>query len=219
MPAASVSAVATVGGGARIPLITQRLSEHLRAPVVTTNRTHSSPRPRVRRCIAHRSRVVDAATTLTPTARGCRRLHRCAGGPRQQLAWSEDDASEDVLPYSDVTDSRPEVQFRHEEWQDAAAAAAWPARAVRSVGDRRRHRRGGPRHHAAQRQHHDPGRSGDHLDHLPRACGAGHSPSYPRRRRPPKSRRLSCSNPRSGRIKRRSNRGRRCRSRISRRHR
>ena len=35
-PPASVSAVATVGGGARIPLITQRLSEHLRAPVVTT---------------------------------------------------------------------------------------------------------------------------------------------------------------------------------------
>ena len=32
IPLATISAVATVGGGARIPLITQRLSEHLRQP-------------------------------------------------------------------------------------------------------------------------------------------------------------------------------------------
>src|ERR1700712_9786 len=36
IPLASISAVATVGGGAAIPLVTQRLSEQLRAPVVTT---------------------------------------------------------------------------------------------------------------------------------------------------------------------------------------
>ena len=36
IPLASISAVATIGGGARIPLITQRLSEHLRTTVVTT---------------------------------------------------------------------------------------------------------------------------------------------------------------------------------------
>ncbi|WP_044515299.1 Hsp70 family protein, partial [Mycolicibacterium septicum] len=34
----SVNAVATVGGGAAIPLVTQRVSERLRAPVVTTQR-------------------------------------------------------------------------------------------------------------------------------------------------------------------------------------
>ena len=66
VPAGSVSAVATVGGGARIPLITQRLSEHLRAPVVTT------PHPQLTAAegaalIAYRSRVVDTATALTPT--------------------------------------------------------------------------------------------------------------------------------------------------------
>src|SRR6185503_13569965 len=66
VPAASVSAVATIGGGARIPLITQRLSEHLRAPVVTT------PHPQLTAAegaalIAYRSRVVDTATALTPT--------------------------------------------------------------------------------------------------------------------------------------------------------
>ena len=32
----NVSAVVTIGGGASIPLITQRLSEHSQAPVVTT---------------------------------------------------------------------------------------------------------------------------------------------------------------------------------------
>ena len=36
IPLSRVSAVATVGGGAAIPLVTQRLSERLRAPVVTT---------------------------------------------------------------------------------------------------------------------------------------------------------------------------------------
>ena len=75
MPAASVSAVATVGGGARIPLITQRLSEHLRAPVVTTH-APTAHRGRGRGADRHRSRVVDTATALTPTALRCCRRHR-----------------------------------------------------------------------------------------------------------------------------------------------
>jgi hypothetical protein len=119
VPAASVSAVATVGGGARIPLITQRLSEHLRAPVVTT------PNPQLTAAagaalIAHRGRVVDAATTLTPTAPAAAAgtATIAAAGQATALAWSEDDVSEDVLAYNDVIDSRPGVNFRHEEWQD-----------------------------------------------------------------------------------------------------
>jgi Hsp70 protein len=120
VPAASVSAVATVGGGARIPMITQRLSEHLRAPVVTT------PHPQLTAAegaalIAHRGRVVDAATTLTPTAPAAVAAATATIAPAGQptaLAWSEDDVSENVLPYSDVIDSRPEGPFRHEEWQD-----------------------------------------------------------------------------------------------------
>ncbi|HZN78399.1 MAG TPA: Hsp70 family protein [Mycobacterium sp.] len=123
VPAAHVSAVATVGGGARIPLITQRLSEHLRAPVVTT------PHPQLTAAegaalIAHRARVVDTATTLTPTVPAAAAATAAGDATvslvahEQALAWSEDDASEDVLPYNDVTDSRPEVHFRHEEWQD-----------------------------------------------------------------------------------------------------
>lgn len=36
IPADRLSAVATVGGGAAIPLVTERLSQELRAPIVTT---------------------------------------------------------------------------------------------------------------------------------------------------------------------------------------
>src|SRR5882757_10059320 len=119
VPAASVSAVATVGGGARIPMITQRLSERLHAPVVTT------PHPQLTAAegaalIAHRGRVVDEATALTPTAPAAVAATTtiAAADTSTSLAWSEDDVTEDILPYSDVTDSRPEVHFRHEEWQD-----------------------------------------------------------------------------------------------------
>ena len=118
VPAASVSAVATVGGGARIPLITQRLSENLRAPVVTT------PHPQFTAAegaalIAHRGRVVDTTTALTPTApAAAARATMAAAEPSSALAWSEDDGNDDVLHYSDATDSRPEVHFRDEEWQD-----------------------------------------------------------------------------------------------------
>jgi hypothetical protein len=118
VPAAAVSAVATVGGGARIPLITQRLSEYLRAPVVTT------PHPQLTAAegaalIAHRSRIVDTATTLTPTAPAAAAEATVSLVAHEEaLAWSQDDSSEELLPYSDVTESRPEVHFRHEEWQD-----------------------------------------------------------------------------------------------------
>ena len=79
VPLASISAVATVGGGARIPLITQRLSEHLRAKVVTT------PHPQLTAAegvalIAHRSQIVETATDPRPRRAGHR--HRRCGGVR-----------------------------------------------------------------------------------------------------------------------------------------
>jgi hypothetical protein len=118
VPAASVSAVATVGGGARIPLITQRLSEHLRAPVVTT------PHPQLTAAegavlLAHRSRIAETATALTPAAHAAAPVTVSLVAHEHKLAWSEDDDRDDALPHGDVTDSRPEMLFRHEEWQDA----------------------------------------------------------------------------------------------------
>jgi hypothetical protein len=121
VPAASVSAVATVGGGARIPLITQRLSEHLRAPVVTTAHPQLTAAEGAG-LIAYRGRIVDTATALTPIAPAlaAATAAMAASEPSTALAWSQDDGSEDVLPHSDASDSRPEVHFRHEEWQEEA---------------------------------------------------------------------------------------------------
>jgi len=89
VPAASVSAVATVGGGARIPLITQRLSENLRAPVVTT------PHPQFTAAegaalIAHRGRVVDEATALTPTAPAAVAVRRRVGRVERRALHLDD---------------------------------------------------------------------------------------------------------------------------------
>ncbi len=106
---ADVSAVVTIGGGARIPLITQRLSEHLRAPVVTT------PRPQLTAAegaalIAYRSRVVEAPTTLTPAPEEPSTAIR-------PLAWSQDTNTADDYEVVQA-DSRPELHFQHDEWQD-----------------------------------------------------------------------------------------------------
>ncbi|MFG1933052.1 Hsp70 family protein [Mycobacterium sp. NPDC048908] len=119
VPTASVSAVATIGGGARIPLFTQRLSEHLRAPVVTTL-TSALTAAEGAALIAHRSRVVEEVTVLTPTAPAVTEATVALVSHDRALAWSQDDTSEDVLPYSDALESRPEVHFRHEQWRDDA---------------------------------------------------------------------------------------------------
>jgi molecular chaperone DnaK (HSP70) len=153
VPPASVAAVATIGGGARIPLITQRLSEHLRAPVVTTHRPQLT---------AAEGAALLAQRRLTPTDPGAVASTVALVAHEQKLAWSEDDAGEDVLPYSDVTDSRPELQFRHEEWHDEPP----PRRGRRRprphrqhlrrrrlpIPRRRRHRRHHPPRHPSRRR-------------------------------------------------------------------
>ena len=133
IPLASISAVATIGGGARIPLITQRLSEHLRTTVVTT------PQPQLTAAegvalIAHRGQVVETATAMAPAAPATATVSAAAigGGASAAvggaLAWSEvDDDPYDVLhtepyvddqPVSTPAASRPEVHFQHEEFQE-----------------------------------------------------------------------------------------------------
>jgi hypothetical protein len=123
VPLTAVSAVATVGGGARIPLVTQVLSEHLRAPVVTT------PHPQLTAAegaalIASRSRVVETVTTMTRapgTAVATAAVH--AGVPStsfRALAWSEDNDETYADPQyvEQAADSRPGLNFRHEDRQD-----------------------------------------------------------------------------------------------------
>ena len=143
VPVANVSAVATVGGGANIPLVTQQLSERLRAPVVTTPQSAAQ---RGGRCRAGRRRrrwrrarppgwrlAADAPTSIAAAgwAAGAAGLAAtrvgsdgAASATFRALAWSQDDSpGAEPVPYSGEdysfdpgpTDARPQVAFAHEE--------------------------------------------------------------------------------------------------------
>jgi hypothetical protein len=132
---AGISAVATIGGGARIPLVTQRLSEHLRTAVVTTAQPQLTAAEGVA-LIADRSQIVEMATAMAPgapaTATVAAAAFAAGGAPSAvgALAWSEvSDDPHDTLetePHFDdqfvatPADSRPEVRFQHEEWEEQA---------------------------------------------------------------------------------------------------
>jgi hypothetical protein len=112
-----VAAVATVGGGAAIPLITQRLSEHFRVPVVTT------PQPALTAAagaalFAARGPGADVPTGLAPSTAaesptGVATAAWAAGGAGaateadgrasatfRALAWSQEQGGEEPVPYS-----------------------------------------------------------------------------------------------------------------------
>ncbi len=114
-----VSAVATVGGSAAIPLVTRRLSERLQAPVITT------PYPQLNvavgaALVANQSpgadaptgsaQPVDAPTAMGSAAWAARAAGLAAGESAvdgaasatfRALAWSQDDESVgDPLPYT-----------------------------------------------------------------------------------------------------------------------
>src|ERR1700682_5064547 len=115
----NVSAVVTIGGGASIPLITQQLSEHSQAPVVTT------PQPALDAAVgaalfAAFGADADAQTGVVPVVpmdvpeAG----HAPGSATFRALAWSQDDdTADDVVPYTgDVYDTggtvaRPSVQY------------------------------------------------------------------------------------------------------------
>ncbi|WP_048419475.1 Hsp70 family protein, partial [Mycolicibacterium chubuense] len=107
---AHLAAVVTVGGGARIPLVTQRLSEALRCPVITTPHAQAAAAIGAE-LIAVRSAAYEAPTALAPAAAT---MLAPAATP---LAWSAEEpddeaATEFALPRAVV--ARPEVYFDHE---------------------------------------------------------------------------------------------------------
>jgi hypothetical protein len=150
-----LAAVATVGGGAGIPLVTQRLSEQFRVPVITT--------PQPQRNVAAGAALLadsnlsddaptglgmaaDAPTGLAPAAWAAGAAGLAAGESAadgapsatfRALAWSEDDApAAEPVPYTgedysaDIytgpTDVRPPVGFTPQEQQYAAEPAPLP---------------------------------------------------------------------------------------------
>jgi hypothetical protein len=132
---ADLVAVASVGGGARIPIITTTLSEHLRVPVVTT------PQPELAAAIgaglrAARGTVEDGATSMAavpPTAAAV--VPDPAGQPKSgmfgALAWSDAQDVPDVVPaadygYAEGDLPRPQLAFAEQEDRDPDQAAPLP---------------------------------------------------------------------------------------------
>ena len=146
----SLAAVATVGGGAGIPLITERLSEQFRVPVITTPQSQLNVAAGAA-LLADRALAADAPTGLAaaadaPTgiasaawaagAAGLAAAESAADGAPsatfRALAWSQDDApTAEPVPYtgedysadvfSGPTDARPPMAFAPPEEQDYAA--------------------------------------------------------------------------------------------------
>ena len=116
-----LAAVATAGGGARIPLVTQRLSEALRMPVTTTAHAQTVAAigaallgGREPEAVTRLAAAPQPATLLAPVLPNNER-------PAVAMAWSEcaidGDAAE--VAVADPGWARPEVVFDH-----AAAEAA-----------------------------------------------------------------------------------------------
>ena len=115
---AKVSAVVTVGGGASIPLITQRLSEHSSAPVITT------PQPALDAALGAAlvasGSAADAETGVAPVLPADVAPQDGSGSSTfRALAWSQDDdTADEPVPYTgddvydtDVTSTRSPVQY------------------------------------------------------------------------------------------------------------
>jgi hypothetical protein len=145
---ADLVAVASAGGGARMPIITTTLSEHFRVPVITT------AQPELTAAIggglaAVRGTVEEGMTSMAAAPAAGAAAVGAAGAARQMapeadagemgsstfgaLAWSDADDIPDVAPtdpydYAPVADTngmgdaRPQIQFDHESWEEEAAA-------------------------------------------------------------------------------------------------
>jgi hypothetical protein len=130
-------AVASVGGGARIPIITTTLSEHFRVPVITTGqpelaaavggglRASRGTADEGATSMAIAPGVAAAAAAATAMAPGVDPRDAPASSTFQALAWSDADDVPDVAPTdpydyageanAGVTDARPQMQFDHEQ--------------------------------------------------------------------------------------------------------
>ncbi|MCX2930900.1 Hsp70 family protein [Mycobacterium sp. CVI_P3] len=110
---ADLAAVASVGGGAAIPVITTTLSENLRVPVITT------PRPGLTGAIgaalrAARGPADDSATALAPAPAAPAAAVASAPATGVALAWSEAPDVPDLAPRAEPVpqpSARPVVDF------------------------------------------------------------------------------------------------------------
>lgn len=122
--AGDLVAVATVGGGARIPVITTTLSEQLGIPVIT------SPYPALSAAIGGgliaAARADDPVTAMAPVAPVVEAPVPAPAAP--PLAWSQDTgAIAEPVPYAGPAhDPRPEIRFTADEPTESVAAESVP---------------------------------------------------------------------------------------------
>ena len=146
---ADLVAVASVGGGARIPIITTTLSEHFRVPVITTGtagvdrrdrrRTQSGARHGRRgpTSMAAAPGAAAAAAAATAMAPEVDPQDAPASSTFRALAWSDADDVPDVAPTDPyeydgpangggfTADARPQMQFDHDPYEHEAAPLPW----------------------------------------------------------------------------------------------
>jgi hypothetical protein len=151
---ADLVAVASVGGGARIPIITTTLSENFRVPVITT------AQPELTAAIggglrAARGTVDEGATSMaaapgavaaaaaaTAMAPEVDPAAAPASSTFHALAWSDADDVPEVAPTdpydyvgpADTDGARPQVQFDHEPYDEEPAPLPWYRRPVAVAG-------------------------------------------------------------------------------------
>jgi hypothetical protein len=139
-------AVASVGGGARIPVVTTSLSEHLRVPVITT------PRPELTAAIGSGLRAArgprDDSTAMAAAvpdraaaALGAESAEMAGSSTFRALAWSDADDVPDVAPSDHyeyagleehaagpggLTSARPQLEFDEHDWSAEPDAADQP---------------------------------------------------------------------------------------------
>jgi hypothetical protein len=144
IPAANLVAVASVGGGARIPIITTALSERFRVPVITTGqpeltaaiggglRAARGTADEGMTSMAAAPGAVAAAAVATAMAPELDPQDAPASSTFGALAWSDADDVPDVAPTDPydyagegnggLTDARPQMAFDHDqdEYQEEA---------------------------------------------------------------------------------------------------
>ncbi|MBS1696186.1 MAG: Hsp70 family protein [Actinobacteria bacterium] len=117
---AEVAALVTTGGGARIPYVTQRLSETLRIPVITTPQAPALAAVGAG-LIARYDLDHQAATGLTPTMRAPAApptgtvTVAAPAAAAQPLAWSADPDIAECAAEQPDGPVRPEIAFRHSD--------------------------------------------------------------------------------------------------------
>ncbi|KAA0086723.1 molecular chaperone [Mycolicibacterium sp. P9-64] len=126
---ADLAAVATVGGGARIPLVTQRLSEMLRMQVTTT--AHAQTAAAIGAALLG-GREPETATRLAVAPRirprPVRPVHQVEPPAVASLAWSQApvDVNSEEDSFDDTGYARPDVVFDHAAQEpESQAALRW----------------------------------------------------------------------------------------------